>query len=124
MEDLTLEQLSLKYFEMEREIDKMLIKKQEYEKEITEQYNNKGKLYVLIRKKQNEQEQAIKDKEIKLKEAIEEGKKYRREKRRESITRRTEERLARQKEEEEDLKNWNSIKNINTFKTQKIKKNI
>lgn len=124
MEDLTLEQLSLKYFEMEREIDKMMIKKQEYEKEITEQYNNKGKLYVLIRKKQNEQEQAIKDKQLKLKEAIEEGKKNRREKRRESITRRTEERLARQKEEEEDLKNWNSIKNINTFKTQKIKKNI
>ena len=109
---------------MEREIDKMTLKKQEYEKEITEQYNNKGKLYVLIRKKQNEQEQAIKDKQLKLKEAIEEGKKNRREKRRESITRRTEERLARQKEEEENLKNWNSIKNINTFKTQKIKKNI
>ena len=32
MEDLTLEQLSLKYFEMEREIDKMTLKKQEYEK--------------------------------------------------------------------------------------------
>ena len=101
MEDLTLEQLSLKYFEMEREIDKMTLKKQEYEKEITEQYNNKGKIYVLIRKKQNEQEQAIKDKQLKLKEALEESKKYRQQKRSESIRKRTEERLARQKEEDE-----------------------
>nr|WPF46538.1 MAG: hypothetical protein [Lake Baikal virophage 5] len=133
MEDLTLEQLTLKYFEMERDIDKMTLKKQEYEKEITEQYNNKGKLYVLIRKKQNEQEQAIKDKQLKLKEAIVENTKYRREKRSESIRKRTEERLAIQKEdnelcnqaiESEDLKNWNSIKNIKLFKTQKIKKNI
>ena len=101
MENLTLEQLSIKYFEMEREIDKMNIKKQEYEKEITEQYNNKGKIYILIRKKQQEQEQAIKDQQIKLKEAIEARDKQRRENRREETQRKTEERLARQKEQDE-----------------------
>jgi hypothetical protein len=121
MENLTLEQLSLKYFEMEREIDKMNIKKQEYEKEITEQYNNKGKIWTLIKKKQQEQEQAIKDQQIKLKEAIEAREKQRREKRSQKILRETEERLARQKDKDDEERKlyWFAIDGTKTPKTPK-----
>lgn len=67
---MTLQELVLKYFEMENEIDKMNIKKQEYEKEITDQYRIKGKIWTLIKKKQKEQEDEIEENKKKLKESL------------------------------------------------------
>ena len=69
MENLTLEKLTLRYFEMENEIDKMNIQKGKYQEEIHEQYNLKGELWVLIRKKQKEQEKFEENKQ-KLNESI------------------------------------------------------
>jgi len=140
MENLTLEQLSFKYFVMEREIDKMNIKKQEYEKEITEQYNNKGKIWTLIKKKQEEQEQAIKDQQNKLKEAIENAKLKKTQMKREKLEKAIEERKKRESDPEyikkkEQHKQFEQYKNnslnestagywyaVDGTMTQKIKK--
>lgn len=145
MENLSLSELTLKYFVMESEIDKMNIQKGKYQEQIHEQYNLKGELWVLIRKKQKEQEEEIEENKKKLHESIINNKKARENRRHEKLKAQYEERLKiesdpefiLQKEKEralndlcyqaiegDDLKNWHSIKNINTFKTQKIKKKI
>jgi HPt (histidine-containing phosphotransfer) domain-containing protein len=71
MESLDLTQLTLKYFEMEREIDKMNKQKEEYQEQITQQYRIKGEIWNLIRKKQKEQEDEIEENKKKLKESLE-----------------------------------------------------
>ena len=144
MENLDLTQLTVKYFEMEREIDKMNKQKEEYQEQITKQYSLKGDVWVLIKKKQKEQEEEIEENKKKLHESILNSKKARDNRRHDKLKAQYEERIKResdpefilQKEKERALNdlcykaiegndlNWHSIKNINTFKTQKIKKNI
>ena len=134
MENLDLTQLTVKYFEMEREIDKMNKQKEEYQEQITKQYSLKGDVWVLIKKKQKEQEEEIEENKKKLHESILNSKKARDNRRHDKLKAQYEERIKResdpefilQKEKEralndlcyhaiegDDLKNWNSIKNIN-----------
>jgi hypothetical protein len=145
MENLSLSELTLKYFEMESEIDKMNKQKEEYQAQITQQYNLKGELWVLIKKKQKEQDDEIEENKKKLHESILNNKNERENRRHEKLKAQYEERIKRESEPEfilqkekeralddlcyqaiegDDLKNWHSIKNINTFKTQKIKKKL
>ena len=100
MENLDLSELTIKYFEMEREIDKMIIKKQEYEKDINEQYNLKGKIYVLIRKKQKEQEDEIEENKKKLKESLENAQLKKAQMKREKLEKAIEERKQRESDPE------------------------
>jgi hypothetical protein len=55
MEKLTLSELSLKYFELEKQINETIEKKTEVMKEIDKLYDIKHDVYELIKKKQNEQ---------------------------------------------------------------------
>lgn len=104
MENLDINELTLKYFEMEREIDKMLIKKQEFEKDINEQYNLKGKIYVLIRKKQQEQENEIEENKQKLKDSILRTQNLKKEMKREKLEKDIEARKQRESDPEYILK--------------------
>lgn len=142
MESLDITQLTVKYFEMEREIDKMNIKKQEYEKEITEQYNNKGKIWTLIKKKQKEQEDEIEENKKKLKESLENAQLKRTQMKREKLERAIEAREKRESDPEYILKKeqeralndlcyravegdiyYRNMENVIINKTQKLKKN-
>jgi ATPase subunit of ABC transporter with duplicated ATPase domains len=141
MESLDLTQLTLRYFEMESEIDKMNKQKEEYQAQITQQYNLKGELWVLIKKKQKELEDEIEENKRKLKESLENAQLKRAQMKREKLEKAIEERKKResdpdyilQKEKEramndlcykaiegDDL-NWHSGKGPNIIKTQKIK---
>ena len=55
MENLSLSELSLKYFELEKQISETIDKKTEVMKEIDKLYDIKRDVYELIKKKQNEQ---------------------------------------------------------------------
>ncbi|AIW01905.1 MAG: hypothetical protein ASQ68_gp15 [Yellowstone Lake virophage 6] len=144
MESLDLSQLTLKYFVMESEIDKMNKQKEEYQAQITQQYNLKGELWVLIKKKQKELEDEIEENKKKLHESIVNNKKARETRRNEKLKAQYEERIKResdpefilQKEKEramndlcyqaiegDDL-NWHSGKRPNIIKTQKIKNSL
>jgi hypothetical protein len=104
MESLDITQLTVKYFEMEREIDKMNIKKQEYEKEITEQYKIKGEIWTLIKKKQKEQEDEIEENKRKLKESLENAQLKRTQMKREKLEKAIEARKKRESDPEYILK--------------------
>lgn len=58
-DNMELNELTLKYFELEATIHKMHCKKNDLEKEIMNEYNNKSKIYTLIQKKQKAQEDEI-----------------------------------------------------------------
>jgi len=100
MDNLDLQELVLKYFEMEREIDKMNQKKLEYEKEITQQYNIKGNIYVLIKKKQKEQDDEIEENKKKLKESLENAKLKKMQMKREKLEKAMEARKQRESDPE------------------------
>jgi hypothetical protein len=128
MENLNLSELTIKYFELEREIDKMNLKKQEYEKEINEQYNNKGKIYVLIRKKQQEQEQEIEENKQKLKESILRAQTIKKEMKREKVEKSIEARKQQESDPEyilkmEQEKKFNDLCNNMIESNASIKKN-
>jgi len=110
MENMTLQELVLKYFEMERDIEKMNKKKLEYEKEIMEQYNLKGNIYVLIKKKQKEQEDEIEENKKKLKESLENTKLKKAQEKREKLEKAIKARKQRENDPEYILKKENKKK--------------
>jgi hypothetical protein len=82
----------------------MNIKKQEYEKDINEQYNNKGKIYVLIRKKQQEQENEIEENKQKVRDSILRAQNLKKEMKREKLEKDIEARKQRESDPEYILK--------------------
>lgn len=59
-QNLSIEKLSMKYFEMEFEINTMQEQRVEFEKQINEQYKLKSNIYNLIKKKLEEKEEDAK----------------------------------------------------------------
>jgi hypothetical protein len=60
-QNLSIEKLSVIFFEMENQINTMQEQRVELEKKITEQYKLKSNIYNLIMKKQKEKEDKMKE---------------------------------------------------------------
>jgi hypothetical protein len=100
MENLNLSELTIKYFQMEQDIEKMNIQKEKYQEEINEQYNIKGNIYLLIKKKQKEQEDEIEENKKKLKESLENAQLKKAQMKREKLEKAIEERKKRESDPE------------------------